>query len=236
MTDKKYNTLLAALVILAVGFSFTSGYIIGGTGNNAAMEIREAQAPTQAAEPTQPAPGRVQVSVDDDEVIGSANAPITIIEFSDFECPYCGRFFDETLPQIKTDYVDTGKVKIVYRDFPLQFHPEAMPAALAADCAGEQGKYYEYHNKLFENQDSLGVANFKAWASELGLNTVQFNSCLDTQKYANEINKDTQDGINAGVSGTPTFFIGNPVNGYVKVVGAQPYSVIRSVIDKELSG
>lgn len=93
-----------------------------------------------------------QVSMDDDPVLGNANAPITIIEFSDYECPFCKRFYDQTFGQIKKDYIDTGKVKFIYRDYPLSFHPGAEPAAQAANCAGEQGKYWEMHDKIFQAQ------------------------------------------------------------------------------------
>ncbi len=96
--------------------------------------------------------GAVAVSVDDDPVLGKSDAPVTIIEFSDFQCPYCLRWWEETLPQIKQAYIDTGKVRLIYRDFPLAFHPGAEPAALAANCAHEQGKYWEMHDKIFEEQ------------------------------------------------------------------------------------
>ncbi len=246
MTEEKQKTinkLLTVVVLLAVGFSFTTGFILGGSGTTT-TEVREVQQPTpqapqapqQPTQPTQPAaPSRVQVSADDDHVLGNEDAEVTIIEFSDFECPFCGRFYEQTLVQIKADYVDTGKVKFVYRDFPLQFHPQATPAAIAAECAGDQDKYFEYHDKIFENQQSLNTENYKAWAEELGLDTASFNSCLDSQKYAQEVADDMQDGVEAGVSGTPTLFIGSPEKGYTKIVGAQPYSAIKPVIDAELS-
>jgi len=180
----------------------------------------------QQAAPT----GPVDVSVDDDPVKGDADAPITIIEFSDFQCPFCKRFFTQTLPQIEKDYISTGKVKLVYRDYPLNFHPEAQKSAEAAECADDQGKFWEFHDKIFENQESLSNANYKKWAADLSLDIAEFNDCLDSGKYAAEVQKDFQDGAAAGVKGTPSFF----VNGqYIR--GAQPYDVFKQIIEAELA-
>lgn len=177
------------------------------------------------------AAARVSVSADDDAMKGDASAPVTIIEFSDFQCPFCGRFFEDALPQIEDKYVKTGKVKFVYRDFPLEsIHPQARPAAEAAECAHEQGKFWEFHDKLFANQQGLSVDNFKKWAQELGLESTQFNDCVDSKKYADEVSKDLADGSAAGVSGTPAFF----VNGH-ELSGAQPFSAFEAVIEAELA-
>ncbi len=174
----------------------------------------------------------VQVSVDDDAVKGDPNAPVTIVEFSDYQCPFCGRHFRETLPQIISQYVDTGKVKIVFRDFPLGFHEKAEKAAEAAECAGEFGdaKYWEMHDKLYNNQDALDVDDLKSYAVELGLDATQFNDCLDSDKMADEVQADIDEGSSYGVSGTPAFFI----NG-ILVSGAQPFSEFEKIIDAELA-
>lgn len=171
----------------------------------------------------------VSVSEDNDPFTGDENAPVVMIEFSDFECPFCGRFFNETLSQVEEKYINTGKVKFVYRDFPLSFHPNAQKAAEAGECANEQGKFWEMHDMIFENQSAIAVANLKTYAANLGLNTGQFNSCLDSGKYADEVASDVADGTAAGVSGTPTFFI----NGQI-LVGAQPFSAFEQVIEAEL--
>ncbi|MBI2548217.1 thioredoxin domain-containing protein [Candidatus Woesearchaeota archaeon] len=170
-----------------------------------------------------------EVSADDDAAKGSSKAPITIIEFSDFQCPYCGRFYAETLPLIKEKYIDTGKVQFVYRDFPLGFHQHAQKAAEAAECAGEQEKYWEYHNLLFENQNALDTTSLKAYAKQLGLNTGEFNQCLDEGKMTAEVQNDFEQGSRYGVTGTPAFFI----NG-VEIVGAQPYAAFEQIIEQEL--
>jgi len=194
-------------------------------------QVKGAAAQQQQA-PSQPsAPVRKAVGPDDDPSKGDENAPVTIIEFSDYQCPFCSRFYSQTLPQIQKKYIDTGKVRFVYRDFPLSIHPQAVPAAIAANCAGEQGKYWEYHNKIFDNQRSLSESNYLQWAEDLGLDKNAFATCLKDPKQKAEVQKDFADGSAAGVSGTPAFFI----NGRL-VSGAQPFSVFEQAIEAELSG
>ncbi|MBE0524557.1 MAG: DsbA family protein [Methanosarcinales archaeon] len=180
-------------------------------------------------EPTQENP-KSQFSADDDPVKGSKEAPVTIIEFSDFECSFCASFSLQVLPLIEENYIQTGKVKLVFRDFPLDFHPHAKKAAEASECADEQDKYWEYHNKLFENQNALDIKNLKQYAADLGLDETEFNECLDSGTMTSEVEKDLQDGSGYGISGTPTFFISG-----IKVVGARPYEVFEQVIEQELN-
>ncbi|MFH1587183.1 MAG: DsbA family protein [Candidatus Diapherotrites archaeon] len=212
--------------------SISGNVVLTGGGDSAGIEET---APLGGSNP-RPAPAaapaqKIEVSVDDDPVKGSEDAPVTIIEFSDFECPFCARFYSQTLSQIEKNYIDTGKVKLVYRDFPLSFHQEAQPAAEAAECADEQGKFWEMHDKIFENQQAISDSSYKQWAAELGLDTGQFNECLDSGKYASEVQKDVADGQAYGVSGTPAFFI----NG-TKLIGAQPYSKFEEAIENALKG
>jgi protein-disulfide isomerase len=191
----------------------------------------------------QPSIKLIDASVDDDPVKGEQNAPITIIEFSDFQCPFCARFHEQTLPLILEQYVETGKVKFVYRDFPIQTsHPNAMPAAAASECAHEQDKYWEYHDELFKNQGiwnnmeiTSAITIFKEYATKLELNQEQFDSCLDSGKYIEEINKDLRDGQNYGITGTPGFFIGNEQDGFIQLTGARPFEAFKSVIDSQLN-
>lgn len=168
----------------------------------------------------------VDVSVDDDPSRGPDNAPVTIIEFTDYQCPFCGRA-RPTVYQILDTYGD--KVHYVVRDFPLSFHPYAKKAAEAAGCAGEQGKYWEYSKILWENQRALDVPDLKKYAKNLNLNTAKFDTCLDTDQFSEEIEKDIADGIKAGVSGTPTFFI----NGQL-ISGARPFEDFKEIIDSAL--
>lgn len=181
-------------------------------------------------EPAANQPSKVQVSAEDDAVKGSKDAPVTIIEFSDYQCPYCERFYTQTFPQIEENYIKTGKVKFVYRDFPLtNLHQYAQKAAEASECADEQGKFWEYQGKLFNNQQSLDTPSLKQYAKDLGLDAAKFNECLDSGKMASEVQKDLKDGQSYGVDGTPAFFIND-----IFVGGAQPFSVFQQVIDQAL--
>lgn len=136
----------------AAGVSGTPTFFINGTSVVGALPYSEFQKVINAALANSNARGPAVVSTDDDPALGDPNAPVTIIEFSDFECPFCRRFWQETLPQIKAEYIDTGKARFVYRDFPLSMHPGAFPAALAANCANQQGKFWEMHDKIFSEQ------------------------------------------------------------------------------------
>ncbi len=173
---------------------------------------------------------RYDVPIDDDPYYGPENAAITIIEFSDFECPYCRKWHAEVFQRLLDTY--PGQIKFVYRDFPLtSIHPNAFGAAEAANCAGEQGVYWPYHEQLFSMQLGLGTDAYKQYAEQLGVNMETFNSCLDTEKYKDEIQADFEFAAQLGVRSTPTFFI----NG-IALVGAQPFETFQQVIDKELAG
>lgn len=173
---------------------------------------------------------RYKVPVDDDPSIGPANAPITIIEFSDYECPYCRRWHLEVFSRLRQEY--PTQVRLVYRDFPLtSIHPNAAPAAEAANCANEQGAYWAFNEKLFSGQYGLSPAAYQRYASELNLDTARFEQCLNSGRYRAEVQADLDYAVNLGVRSTPTFF----VNG-IPVVGAQPYEVFKQLIDKELAG
>jgi len=229
-----FQKFLAAAVIIQIILLLFIAVKLPGE-NAAVNELNEADsnAPTRAAPSAPSAPSAVADNaelIDDDAVKGEEDAPVTIVEFSDYECPFCTRFYTDTFGQLKTKYIDTGKVKFVYRDFPLSFHQNAQKAAEAAECAGEQNKYYEMHNKLFEDGVSGGVTAFKGYAEEIGLDTNEFNSCLDSGKMAAEVKKDFNDGAKFGVSGTPAFFI----NGKL-LTGAQPIQAFEQMIEQELS-
>lgn len=219
------GSIVLAAVLISGTLLFTSyrnnpGSQLGLVGNNPGGEQLK----------------KVEVSVDDDPMLGRKNAPVTIIEFSDFQCPFCRTFWNETLSLLKSNYIDTGKARFVYRDFPLSFHPSAHAAAEAGECADEQGKYWPMHDKIFSEQNKLGqgtvefsVADLKKWAAAVGLNAGNFNQCLDSGKYRAEVDKDIADGSAAGVGGTPAFFI----NGR-SVVGAQPFSAFQQAIEAAL--
>jgi len=201
------------------------------------------QAPNQPSSAPPEPQGPVKVSIDDDPVLGDKNALVTLIEFSDYECPFCKRHYSQTLPQIKKDYIDTGKVKMIFRDLPLSFHdPMATTEAIAANCARDQGgdaSYFKYHDEIFKRTASNGNGLTKdvlyTIASDLGFNSVNFKACLDSEKYKDEVQKDLADAQNAGASGTPSFFIGKSASSGIiegtKIVGAQPYSAFQTAID-----
>ena len=173
-------------------------------------------------------PHRVSVSTDDDPARGPLSAPVTIIEFSDYQCPFCARV-EDAVDRILENY--QGKVRFVFRDFPSpQIHAYAMKAAEAAACANEQGKFWEYHDALYADQSKLAVPELLATAGRLGLDGGTFQRCLQSDKFTSEVNKDMEDGIKAGVNGTPSFFI----NG-ILIAGAQRYEKFAEVIDAELS-
>ena len=171
---------------------------------------------------------RVQLALAGDEpALGPANAPVTLVEFSDFQCPFCQRV-EPTLKRIREKYGD--KVRIVWKDFPLvQIHPEAFKSAEAANCAREQGKFWEYHERLFTNQQALQVDALKNYAAGVGLNTATFNACLDSSKHEQRVRDSLAMGSRLGVSSTPAVF----VNGRA-VTGAQPMEYFEAIIDDEL--
>jgi len=229
--------LLTALITVTLVISLLNLYITldhngkfdYNTGNVlAGQEVQPT--PTQQPVPKSQEPARVQVSIGDDPVKGLKSAPVTIIEFSDFQCPYCEIFFNETFPLIEKNYISTGKVRFVYRDFPIESHQYAQKAAEAAKCANEQGKFWEYHDKIFNNQNALGISSLSQYAQELTLNITAFNDCLNSGRMAPKVKKDFNDGLNYGISGTPTFFI----NG-IELEGALPYSTFEQLIEREIS-
>jgi protein-disulfide isomerase len=186
-------------------------------------------------------PQFVDVSEDDDAAQGKSDAPVTIIEFSDYQCPFCRKFWTDTYPQLKKNYIDTGKVKLVFRDFPLSFHPMAEPSARAAECVREKGgdaAYWKFHDKMFSEQNKLDggtvkstitytESDLKNWAKAIGYDIA---SCLDSGKYADEVAQDMVDGQSYGVSGTPAFF----VNGQL-LSGALPYAQFQQAIEAALA-
>lgn len=173
-----------------------------------------------------PALPRIPVSVDDDPSKGPAEATVTIVQFAEFQCPYCGKA-GEAVDQVLETYGDD--VRMVFRDFPLSFHPRAIPAAVAANCAGEQGKYWEMHDRLMSNQRALEEADLAGHASALQLDLAKWNTCREDPAQAAEVMKDFEDGQEVGVSGTPAFFI----NG-IMISGAQPFEEFKRIIDAEL--
>lgn len=236
------NKLVPVLVVLLIVASFLIGSLYTrvnllekGTGTTAGT-VAQGNAANQPAAPAQPVSAPVDVDVTGMPVRGDKNARVALVEFTDYQCPFCGQLFTNTYPSIKKDYIDTGKIKYIVRDYPLtQIHSQAQKAAEAANCANEQGKFWEMHDKLFANQQALQIDDLKKYAADLGLNTSQFNSCLDSGKMAEKVSKDVTEGAKYGVRGTPASYVGivegNTVKQATEVSGAQPFSAFQAVID-----
>ena len=244
-----FNGLIIGLIVAVGVAAFIAGTYTSNLNSNQISEedLEEAIAKLelkllQNQLPTEQSKLVMKISADNDPVIGNPDAPITIIEFSDFQCPFCARFYTQTLPLIYEEYIDQGKVKLVFRDFPIQsIHPNAVPAAVASECANEQGKFKEMHDILFDNQNQWSrqetvdaLSLFSQYATEIQLEQETFDSCLTSGKYIEEIQKDLVDGQKYGVTGTPGFFIGNDQIGYVQIKGAQPFDIFKKVIDAQL--
>lgn len=212
-----------------------------------ALLVARPPLPTPAAGPVNPPPNPTAPPNFDLDVMGApmkgrADAKLVVLEFSDFQCPFCGRYARETLPQIERDYVDTGKVKYFFRHFPIErLHPLALRAAEAADCARTQGKFWEMNTRLFANQQALAESDLTKTAQAVGLNMGAFTQCLASQLTSpTKIRQDQTEGSRAGITGTPTFFLGTmtkegKLHPLRRLVGAQPYASFKTVIDNLLA-
>jgi protein-disulfide isomerase len=221
----------AVLVVLALAVGILIGYMAWGRAP--AVQTIANQPPDQivqaAVATSTPQYVRYTIPTDGFPSLGPANAPITIVEFGDFQCPFCKQWHQETYQPLLAAY--PGKIRVVFRDFPLtSIHPNAEPSAEAAQCANEQNAFWPYHDKLF-NGDTLSDAVYQQYAQDLGLDMTQFNTCYSSHKFQQAIQTDSSYALSIGVNSTPTFFI----NG-LAVIGAQPLDAFKQVIDKELAG
>jgi protein-disulfide isomerase len=233
----KRSHFYSVLVVLAFGVGILVGYVLWGRGAttvtaNVPAQAAAAQQPSgQVVEaPTaQPQFTRYDIPTEGYPSLGPDDAPITIVEFSDFQCPFCRRFHDETYQALLDAY--PGKIRFVYRNLPLtSIHPNAMPSAIASLCANDQNAYWDFHEKLFSSE-TLDEATFVQYATDLNLNVDEFTACLSSGKHDEYIKQDMDFALNLGVQSTPTFFI----NG-LAIVGAQPLSSFQQLIDKEIAG
>jgi protein-disulfide isomerase len=228
----KYSTvILGVALILVIAFGVlpgksTTGAVIGAP-------------PTQV--PPAQAGSLVTIDLGDSPLKGSSDAKVAMLEWSDYECPFCARFYSDSLPAIES-LVKSGEMQFRYRDFPLNFHPQAQKAAEAARCARDQEGddiYYEMHDLLFEQGVQGGVESFKSYAGKLGLNQAEFDSCLDSGKFASDVQKDMQEGTNAGIRGTPGFILGTVKGDKVEgrlISGACPGKVFTQAHEAEKAG
>jgi len=183
-------------------------------------------------------PKTASVSIGKENVmLGVADAPVTVVEFTDYQCPFCKRFVETTFPLLKHDFIDTGKVRWIVRDLPLGFHPNANKAAQAAHCAGEQGKLWEMRDTLFRNNANLGIEQLPGYAREIGLDGDAFDACLSSDRYQAQITQDAEEASRIRVTGTPSFVIGktsgDTVSGQL-VIGAQAPTVFSTAIQRIL--
>jgi protein-disulfide isomerase len=229
----KRSHFYSLLVVLAFAVGLLTGYMAWGRGTTSAVAQQPAAQGGPLAEvpvATQPAQyKRYDIPIDGYPSFGPDNAPITIVEFSDFQCPYCRRFHQDTYKALLDAY--PNKIRFVYRNLPLvSLHPEAFPAAVASRCANEQNAFWPYYEKIFSGED-MGQAVYIKYATDLGLDVTAFQSCLASDRNNAFIQADSDFAVSMGVQSTPTFFI----NG-LAVIGAQPLEVFKQVIDKELAG
>lgn len=219
------NHFFSILVVLAFGVGVLTGFFIWGYNQT----VETTTQPTGQVEAEAPQYVRYDIDTEGYPSLGPDDAPITIVEFSDFECPFCKKFHQETFQSLIDAY--PGQIRFVYRNLPLtSIHPNAMPAAVASLCANEQNMYWDYHDKLF-NGNVLSRDIYMQYATDLNLNAEEFTACLDSGKFDDFISQDMDFAFNLGVQSTPTFFI----NG-LAIVGAQPLSSFQNLIDKELAG
>jgi protein-disulfide isomerase len=228
----KRSHFYAVITVLAFAVGVLLGYVVWGfnpEGQRNAQTAAQPAGPVVEAATQAPQYRRYDIPTDGFYSIGPKDAPITIVEFSDYQCPFCRRWHQEVYQPLLAAY--PGKIKLVYRNLPLtSIHPDALGAAEAAMCAGEQDAYWPYHEKLFSSE-TLGTQTYIQYAQDLSLNMDKFQTCISDHKYQAAVESDSDFAINLGVSSTPTFFI----NG-LAVVGAQPLDVFKQVIDKELAG
>jgi protein-disulfide isomerase len=238
-TDIAFSPLL---IIILVAIAFLLGM---QTARIAYMDkelarlekVAGAQAIGQV-ESAQPQLGeKVDVDTGKLPVLGSKNAKITMVEFSDFQCPFCKQFYDQTFKQIKKDYIDTGKVRFAFRHDPLPIHPNAPMASEASECANDQKKFWEYHNGLFDQFDSWAnetpenlPTKLTTIAEKIGIDTQKFTECLNSGKHTEAVKADEAVGQTIGATATPTFYI----NGQI-LVGALPYETFKTILDEELA-
>jgi protein-disulfide isomerase len=227
----KRSHFYAVITVLAFAAGVLLGYVAWGMEPAAST----AQGANQTSAAVAQAPAQEQqfrrydIPIENSYALGPNDAPITIVEFSDYQCPYCRRWHDQVYEPLLAAY--PGKIKFVYRHLPLEsIHPEAIPAAEAAMCAGEQSAFWQFHEKLFSSE-SLGNQIYTQYAQDLGLDMKTFESCVSDRKYQQEVATDINFAVDLGIRSTPTFFI----NG-LAIVGAQPLDVFKQVIDRELAG
>lgn len=254
--QKPQSGVIAAIVfagVMVAGSLVFLGMQMSGKGLSAnigdAGELSEAQVTQiieRLKEEAQGGGGSGAISasyseiVDDDAFMGDEDAPVTIVEFSDYQCPFCHRHYAQTFPQLKSNFIETGKLKYVFRDFPLNFHADATPAAIAAECVRKQkgdAGYFAMHAKIFTGVEATGSiprTDLDRYASELSVNNSSFQACMSDASVADEVNADIAAGSQFGINGTPGFILTDGENSKL-ISGAQPFAVFKKEIEALLN-
>lgn len=248
------GSILLASMIISTSILFSGGVLkIKGLTIQKETNLAAQAAPIPAQKPSQPQAAAqpdpstpVKVDISDSPILGDKNAKLTLVEFSDYECPFCKKVYDELLPELKKNYISTGKVRLVYKNLPLPFHQNAFKEAEAALCARDQGgdiAYFKYHDQIFTKTSGGGTGitldQLPTLAKEVGLNATTFQNCLGSGKFKTQVDKDLAEAQRVGANGTPTWFLGkttgsDSVEGTI-MVGAQPFSAFKTAIDQQLS-
>jgi protein-disulfide isomerase len=244
--------LFRSLTALAVAATLLGGVTLaraeGITSEQAQQILDELKAirktletrPAAPAQPAAPAPVDDKVSMvfpPGGFSVGKENAPLVLVEYTDYQCPFCQRYHNDSFAQIKTNFIDTGKIRYISRDFPLPFHENARRSATAARCAAEQGKFWELRHTMIVNANQLQADKLGGYAQSASMDVPKFQACVDSDKYRAAIDKDIAEGSAAGVNGTPSFVLGRIENGKlqgVRMVGAMPYAQFEAKIQDML--
>ena len=226
----KKSFAIIAIIVGAVGVGIGAYTIVNVSTN---LDQQSSIAPADTSDQ-----GLHSLMLNGSPVLGSMDAPITIIEYGDYQCPNCQRFATQIKPLIVENYINTGQVKLVFKDFTI-YGNDSVNGAIATYCAGEQNKFWELHDYIYENQGAvnsgwLSINNIKKFASEVGLGMQQFNTCFDERKYNQQVTENFEQGKSIGITGTPTFIIINSDGEAKAVPGAQPYTVFKQVLDEML--
>ena len=247
----KFWNLIRILMVILVLLGFSSPVFAEGMTREQGdailkelkqirKELEEIKKQTLTAPRRGPArrPVSAKVPTEGDPVLGDAKAPLTLVEFTDYQCPFCRKFFANTLSKIKEKYIDTGKVRLVLKDLPLGFHAKARPAARAAHCAGEQGKFWDMHDALFAGGGRLDRQDFVRYAEKIGIEDFPFQECLESDRYNKELDQDVADAGKASINGTPGFVLGKTTDNEIEgtlISGAQPFASFDRAIQKLLT-
>jgi len=229
MIIKKTISVAFVLLSLVVNVSYADG-LTKQQGDAILQELQKIRLLLEKKAGSKTLPATAKVSTKGALVIGNSKAPITLVEYTDYQCPYCYKFYRDTYPQLKKKYIDTGKMRLIIKDLPLSFHPHASKAAQAARCASDQGKFLEMYDVLHRNSQKLDEKYLPQYAKEIALDINVFNQCLGSQRHMADIKKEMSDAGRAGISGTPTFILGKTERDFVagrRIVGA------KSMVDFE---